>query len=63
VIMHDGGGDRSETVQALATLLPALHWRGYRFITLDEMFYPHRRTAQKKHVKHHGAVTSGFPFG
>jgi peptidoglycan-N-acetylglucosamine deacetylase len=40
VILHDGGGDRSETVQALSRILPALRDRGYRFITLDEMFFP-----------------------
>lgn len=31
VIMHDGGGDRSETVAALRTALPVLAARGYRF--------------------------------
>lgn len=31
VLMHDGGGDRSETVQALEQLLPWLVAEGYRF--------------------------------
>ncbi len=31
VIMHDGGGDRSQTVAALAAALPVLAARGYRF--------------------------------
>jgi peptidoglycan/xylan/chitin deacetylase (PgdA/CDA1 family) len=44
VILHDGGGDRGETVQALSQILPALHDRGYRFITLDEMFFPRSET-------------------
>lgn len=31
VIMHDGGGDRSQTVAALSRALPVLAARGYRF--------------------------------
>jgi hypothetical protein len=31
VILHDGGGDRSQTVAALARALPVLAARGYRF--------------------------------
>lgn len=38
VIMHDGGGDRSETVAALPTILQILRSRGYRFATLDQLF-------------------------
>lgn len=41
VLMHDGGGDRSQTVEALKTALPYLQKQGYRFITMDEMMsYP-----------------------
>ena len=29
VLMHDGGGDRSETVAALPAIIQALHYRGY----------------------------------
>lgn len=38
VLMHDGGGDRGETVAALPAILRALQLRGYRFLTLDELF-------------------------
>jgi peptidoglycan/xylan/chitin deacetylase (PgdA/CDA1 family) len=31
VLMHDGGGDRSQTVQALAILLPTLREQGWTF--------------------------------
>jgi peptidoglycan/xylan/chitin deacetylase (PgdA/CDA1 family) len=31
VLMHDGGGDRSQTVAALAKVLPTLKARGYSF--------------------------------
>lgn len=34
LLCHDGGGDRSETVKALQTVLPALKGRGLTFVTL-----------------------------
>ncbi|WP_370369924.1 bifunctional polysaccharide deacetylase/glycosyltransferase family 2 protein [Catenulispora sp. GP43] len=34
LMMHDGGGDRSETVAALDQLIPALQARGYTFATV-----------------------------
>jgi cellulose synthase/poly-beta-1,6-N-acetylglucosamine synthase-like glycosyltransferase/peptidoglycan/xylan/chitin deacetylase (PgdA/CDA1 family) len=36
VMMHDSGGDRSQTVRALDTLLTRLSARGYRFTTLSQ---------------------------
>ncbi|HEY0699310.1 MAG TPA: polysaccharide deacetylase family protein, partial [Micromonospora sp.] len=35
VLMHDGGGDRSQTVAALDRLLPELTAKGYRFTTVS----------------------------
>ena len=41
VLMHDGGGDRSQTVEALRKALPQLVKRGYSFITIEELLeYP-----------------------
>lgn len=41
VLLHDGGGNRSQTVEALKTALPHLKERGYRFVTMDELLsYP-----------------------
>jgi peptidoglycan/xylan/chitin deacetylase (PgdA/CDA1 family) len=34
VLLHDGGGDRSQTVAALGTIISTLQSRGYRFDTL-----------------------------
>lgn len=34
VLLHDGGGDRSATVRALAELVPLLQSVGYEFVTL-----------------------------
>ena len=42
--MHDGGGDRSQTVSALKEALPKLKEQGYRFITVSELVntYPYQ---------------------
>ena len=37
VLMHDGGGDRRQTVAALDTLIPLLRAQGYRFVGLDAL--------------------------
>ena len=37
ILMHDGGGDRSQTVEALRQALPKLKAEGYRFITVSEL--------------------------
>ncbi len=34
ILMHDGGGNRSETVAALPTIIDSLRGRGYSFTTL-----------------------------
>jgi len=37
LLMHDGGGDRSQTVAALEQLVPRLRRRGFRFVTTSEL--------------------------
>ena len=37
ILMHDGGGDRSETVSALQHLVPKLRARGYEFVTVSQL--------------------------
>ena len=37
ILMHDGGGDRSQTVEALREALPKLAEQGYKFITINEL--------------------------
>jgi peptidoglycan-N-acetylglucosamine deacetylase len=37
VLMHDGGGPRSQTVSALPGAISALRNRGYRFVTVTEL--------------------------
>ncbi len=37
VLMHDGGGDRSNTVKALPQLITKLREQGYKFVTVSEL--------------------------
>nr|WP_020063102.1 polysaccharide deacetylase family protein [Bacillus sp. 123MFChir2] len=42
VLLHDGGSDRSQTVEALKEILPALQKQGYRFVKVSELLkYKH----------------------
>jgi len=36
LLMHDAGGDRSQTVEALSKLIPRLKARGFRFATVSD---------------------------
>jgi peptidoglycan-N-acetylglucosamine deacetylase len=40
LLCHDGGGDRSQTYAALATVIPALKARGLQFVALDRKPQP-----------------------
>jgi cellulose synthase/poly-beta-1,6-N-acetylglucosamine synthase-like glycosyltransferase/peptidoglycan/xylan/chitin deacetylase (PgdA/CDA1 family) len=37
VLLHDGGGDRAQTVEALPEIIHQLRARGYRFVTVSEL--------------------------
>lgn len=37
VLMHDGGGNRSDTVKALPTIIKELKKQGYEFVTIPEL--------------------------
>ena len=37
VLMHDGGGDRSQTLKAVERLVPALRARGFEFVSISRM--------------------------
>jgi peptidoglycan/xylan/chitin deacetylase (PgdA/CDA1 family) len=37
VLMHDGGGDRAETVAALPRIIARLRQRGYRLVTVSQL--------------------------
>jgi peptidoglycan-N-acetylglucosamine deacetylase len=43
VLMHDGGGDRSQTIKALPTIIKKLREQGYVFVTVSALSsVPHR---------------------
>jgi cellulose synthase/poly-beta-1,6-N-acetylglucosamine synthase-like glycosyltransferase/peptidoglycan/xylan/chitin deacetylase (PgdA/CDA1 family) len=55
VMFHDGGGDRSQTVDAVAELIPRLRARGFRFVSLAELsglpqnvLYPRASDAERR---------------
>jgi peptidoglycan-N-acetylglucosamine deacetylase len=37
VLLHDGGGDRSQTVEALPRIIHEMRARGFRFVTISEL--------------------------
>lgn len=37
ILMHDGGGPRSQTIEALRIALPYLREQGFKFVTIDEL--------------------------
>jgi peptidoglycan/xylan/chitin deacetylase (PgdA/CDA1 family) len=37
ILLHDGGGLRSQTVEALPTIIEQLHGHGYTFVKIDEL--------------------------
>lgn len=44
LLMHDGGGDRTQTVEALRKALPVLKEQGYKFVTVSDLInsYPYQ---------------------
>jgi peptidoglycan-N-acetylglucosamine deacetylase len=48
VLMHDGGGDRSETIAAIAPIVHALRRRGYRFVTVPRLLLENPPPAQQE---------------
>ena len=37
ILLHDAGGDRSQTVAALPRLIDALRAKGYQLVTIDQL--------------------------
>lgn len=37
VLLHDGGGNRQQTVEALSEIIPKLKQQGYRFVTVPQL--------------------------
>jgi peptidoglycan-N-acetylglucosamine deacetylase len=48
VLMHDGGGNRSKTVQALPQVIAQLKKRGYTFVTVPELMEMQNKEKEKE---------------
>ncbi|WP_373533840.1 polysaccharide deacetylase family protein [Microcoleus sp.] len=46
VLLHDGGGDRQQTVEAVSEIIPKLKQQGYRFVTVPQLLQ--MQAAQKQ---------------
>lgn len=46
VLLHDGGGDRQQTVEAVSVIIPKLKQQGYRFVTVPQLL--EMQAAQKQ---------------
>lgn len=60
-LMHDGGGNRSQTVAALPIIISTLRARGYRFVTVPELLRmryvaPKLKKAAAKSTSHKSAA-------
>lgn len=51
VLLHDGGGNRSRTVQALPQIISNFRKQGYRFVTVPELLEIEDKALAKKPVK------------
>jgi peptidoglycan/xylan/chitin deacetylase (PgdA/CDA1 family) len=51
VLMHDGGGPRDQTVQAVRLILAGLEQRGYQAVTLSQLVQDATRTAPQPPTK------------
>lgn len=49
ILMHDGGGDRSQTIAGLKQALPKLKEQGYTFVTVQDLIekYPYQEGQSK----------------
>jgi peptidoglycan/xylan/chitin deacetylase (PgdA/CDA1 family) len=48
ILMHDGGGDRSQTVEALPMIIEKLKAKGYVFVTVEELYAINGTSPSKK---------------
>ncbi len=48
ILLHDAGGDRSQTVAALPKIIAALRARGYRLVTVPQLLVDNPAPAQQQ---------------
>ncbi|MFL6228118.1 MAG: glycosyltransferase [Pyrinomonadaceae bacterium] len=63
VLLHDSGGDRSQTIAALPVLIEKLRARGYRFVTVSQLAGLTRDQAMPPISARQGAVARADAVG
>ncbi|HLO52009.1 MAG TPA: polysaccharide deacetylase family protein [Kamptonema sp.] len=52
VLMHDGGGNRSKTVEALPNIIAELRKQGYKFVTVPELLQMQDKESKEQQIAH-----------
>lgn len=52
VLMHDGGGNRSKTVEALPNIIAELRKQGYKFVTVPELLQMQDKESKEQEIAH-----------
>lgn len=52
VLMHDGGGNRSKTVEALPNIIAELRKQGYKFVTVPELLQMQDEESKEQEIAH-----------
>jgi peptidoglycan/xylan/chitin deacetylase (PgdA/CDA1 family) len=55
ILVHDGGGDRSQTLAALPAIVHRLRSRGYKLVTVPQMLLHDPPSRQQTHPTSRGA--------
>jgi peptidoglycan-N-acetylglucosamine deacetylase len=67
ILLHDGGGNRSQTVQALPIIIESLLRRGFTFVTLQQMVdhlhkKMHQSTTPAHTINSSAIILKGYPL-
>ncbi|HEX6484074.1 MAG TPA: polysaccharide deacetylase family protein [Ktedonobacteraceae bacterium] len=60
ILMHDGGGNRSETVEALPIIIRALHQRGFKLVTMIRLIIDTHKLDAMKSINSPLVATTGY---
>jgi peptidoglycan-N-acetylglucosamine deacetylase len=63
VLLHDAGGSREQTIQALSELIDKLRAQGYEFVTVHELLNLDREAVMPHIQANYGAVTKFNAIG
>jgi cellulose synthase/poly-beta-1,6-N-acetylglucosamine synthase-like glycosyltransferase len=60
ILLHDGGGNRDQTVKALPRIIDSLRQKGFRFVTVTDLLPPGSRVKLFPVVPHRQGAIVGF---